>query len=151
MDLPEISARLEIQDLLARYTYAVDSQDWDVLDRTFTPDAAIDYTATGGISGSYAEAKAWLRATLPGPFASTMHMLGLPVIDLSDPTAGDSTPRAARVRAYLDNPMRMDDGHGGLKIVELGAVYHAELVRTADGWRITTLRQELRWDRGFTA
>lgn len=141
MELQEISDRLEIQDLLARYTYAVDAQDWEVLDRTFTPDADIDYTASGGIRASFPEARAWLAETLPGPFASTMHMLGLPVIDLD----GDR----AQVLVHLDNPMRMDDGRGGLKVVELGAVYHDELVRTPEGWRICSLRQELKWDRGF--
>lgn len=143
MDLQEISDRLEIQDLLARYTYAVDAQDWEVLDRTFTPDAAIDFSATGGIAGSFGEARAWLAETLPGPFASTMHMLGLPVIDLD----GDR----ATVTAYLDNPMRMRDGRGGERIVELGVVYRDELVRTPDGWRISALVQELKWERGLVS
>lgn len=142
MDSQEISDRLEIQDLLARYTYAVDTQDWDVLDATFTPDASIDYSGTGGITASsLAEAKQWLAETLPGPFASIMHNLGQMIVDLDGDTA--------TVKAYLDNPMRMHDGRGGTKLVELGAIYHNELVRTPDGWRVTALRQELKWDRGF--
>lgn len=142
MDLQEISDRLEIQDLLARYTYAVDTQDWDVLDRTFTPDARIDYSGTGGITAaSLKEAKDWLAETLPGPFASLMHNLGQMIIDLD----GDR----ASVKAALDNPMRMHDGKGGTKVVEIGAIYHLALTRTGDGWRVADLRQELKWDRGF--
>ena len=40
--LRELSDRLEIQDLLVDYSYAVDRRDWDSLDRIFTPDATIE-------------------------------------------------------------------------------------------------------------
>ncbi|MGR7003390.1 nuclear transport factor 2 family protein [Yinghuangia aomiensis] len=39
LSLQEISDRLEIQDLMVRYSHAVDTQQWDVLDTVFTPDA----------------------------------------------------------------------------------------------------------------
>ena len=39
MDLPEISDRTEIADVLTRYTRAIDTGDWDRLDTVFTPDA----------------------------------------------------------------------------------------------------------------
>ncbi|MCC6942176.1 MAG: nuclear transport factor 2 family protein, partial [Novosphingobium sp.] len=32
MTLQEISDRLEIQDLFARYSFAIDERDWDALD-----------------------------------------------------------------------------------------------------------------------
>ena len=32
MDLKEISDRLEIQDLMVSYCYAIDGSDWDALD-----------------------------------------------------------------------------------------------------------------------
>ena len=50
LDLQEISDRIEIQDLLSRYTDAIDRRDWDALDGVFTPDAFIDYTSVGGAS-----------------------------------------------------------------------------------------------------
>ena len=52
MSLQEISDRLEIQDLIARYSYALDRRDFDALDELFTPDAVLDYRATGAIRGS---------------------------------------------------------------------------------------------------
>ena len=61
MDLQEISDRLEIQDLFARYSFAIDERDWDALDTIFTPDAQIDYTETGGAKGSWAQIQAWRR------------------------------------------------------------------------------------------
>ncbi len=48
MSLQDISDRLEIQDLLVAYSYAIDGRDFDALDDVFTPDAFIDYTAMGG-------------------------------------------------------------------------------------------------------
>ena len=62
MDLQRISDRLEIEEVLTRYTRAIDTGAWDRLDTVFTADARIDYTQSGGIEGGYAEVKAWLAA-----------------------------------------------------------------------------------------
>ena len=75
MDLHEISDRLEIDVLLTRYTRAIDTGEWDRLDDVFTPDAQIDYTATGGIAAPYPEVKAWLAEMLP-IFPRRLHTLG---------------------------------------------------------------------------
>jgi len=48
LSLQEISDRLEIQDLFTAHSHAIDRRDWDALDRIFTPDAVIDYTAPTG-------------------------------------------------------------------------------------------------------
>ena len=47
MSIEEISDRLEIQDLFVRYTYALDTQDWDAFDDIFTPDATIAFFTPG--------------------------------------------------------------------------------------------------------
>ena len=44
LSLQEISDRIEIEDLLQRYTAAIDAKDWDLLGSVFTPDATLDYT-----------------------------------------------------------------------------------------------------------
>ena len=49
-DLQRLAARAEIDDLLTRYTLAVDSWDFEWLGEVFTPDAHIDYTGSGGIA-----------------------------------------------------------------------------------------------------
>lgn len=64
LSLQEISDRLEIQDLLSRYSYAIDDGDWDALDDVFMPDAVIDYSETGGAKGSVAQIKAWLPVAM---------------------------------------------------------------------------------------
>ena len=76
MDLQQISDRIEIQDVLTRYTRAIDEGQWDGLDTVFTPDAQIDYTESGGIAGSFPEAKKWLAETLPAFFTATLHTIG---------------------------------------------------------------------------
>ena len=64
-DLQAISDRIEIDDLITSYTRAVDTLDWQRFDTVFTPDATIDYTASGGIKGTRDEVRDWLAQTLP--------------------------------------------------------------------------------------
>jgi hypothetical protein len=54
----EISSRLEITDIYARYVHAADAQDFDTLDRSFLPETTFDWTSCGGGKMSYTEAKA---------------------------------------------------------------------------------------------
>ena len=46
--LQEISDRMEIQELLFRYSDYLDRQEWEKLAGVFTPDAQIDYSEMGG-------------------------------------------------------------------------------------------------------
>ena len=144
MDLQTLSDRAEISDVLTRYTRAIDTGEWDVLDTVFTPDAEIDYVESGGIAASYAEVKPWLAEMLPAFFPKRMHTLGQLDIRLD----GDD-PDTATCSAYFHNPMPMDDGQGGEKIVEFGGIYHHTLVRTADGWRSRHLHEQIVWKRGM--
>ena len=142
MDLQEISDRLEIVDVVTRYTRGIDTGEWDRLDTVFTPEAEIDYTESGGISAGYAEVKPWLAEVLPAFFPQRMHTIGQVEIAFD----GDD---AAHVTAYFDNPMPMDDGRGGSTIVEIGGLYHHDMVRTLDGWRSRRLHEQVIWKRGL--
>ncbi|MFA6298026.1 MAG: nuclear transport factor 2 family protein [Nocardioides sp.] len=141
MDLQTLSDRAEITDLLTRYTRAIDTGEWDWLDAVFAPDAQIDYTQSGGIAAAYPEVKPWLAEMLPAFFPKRMHTLGQLDIRID----GDE----ASCSAYFHNPMPMDDGAGGEKIVEFGGIYHHTLARTADGWRSVRLYEEVVWKRGI--
>ena len=141
MDLQEISDRAEISDVLTRYTRAIDSHEWDRLDSVFTPDARIDYTESGGIAGAYPEIKPWLAEVLPAFFRTMMHTLGQVEVALR----GDE----ADVTAYFHNPMTMDDGAGGEKVVEIGGLYRHTMTRTPDGWRSRELHEQVVWKRGL--
>ncbi|KQW47973.1 hypothetical protein ASC77_16380 [Nocardioides sp. Root1257] len=141
MDLQEISDRIEIENVVIRYTRGIDTGEWDRLDTVFTPDAQINYVESGGIEASYAEVKTWLAEVLPAFFPQRMHSLH----QLDIAIDGDE----ATCSAYFHNPMPMDDGQGGEKVVEFGGIYHHVLVRTPDGWRSRKLHEEIVWKRGM--
>jgi len=134
MPLQEMSDRLEIQDLFARYSFAIDERDWDALDQVFTPDARIDYSETGGAKGGFAEIKAWLPLALER-FPVFQHMVATTRLDLDGDTATS--------RTILFNPMVHRDVAGAEQVFFIGLWYRDRLVRTANGWRIAERYEEM--------
>jgi hypothetical protein len=104
----ELSDRLQINDLLIRYTRAIDTKDWALLDTCFTPDAHVDYTSAGGVAGDYPKVRAWLEKAL-APFPMTVHALANSIVEI------DGDRATART---------------------VGAFYNDKLVWTDDGWKI---------------
>lgn len=143
MDLAELVDRAEITDALTRYTRAVDEGDFDRLDTVFTPDAHIDYTESGGVADTFAVVKPWLAANLPAFSRHRLHTIGQVEF------AFDAERRTCEVVAYFDNPMRVDDGKGGERVVEVGGLYRHSFVRTPHGWRSERLHEQVVWTRGF--
>ena len=133
MTLQEISDRMEIQDLLVAYTYAIDSRDWDALDDVFTPDAWIDYTVMGGPAGNLVDTKAFLADTM-GMFRSFQHMVATSKVEID----GD----VAHVKTICHNPMVMSLGEEKVQVFTCGLWYVDEMVRTPQGWRITKRVEE---------
>jgi len=133
LSLQQISDRIEINDLLIRYTRAIDQKDWELLDTVFTPDAEVDYVASGGIKGRYPEVRAWLAKVL-ALFPVTVHYVTNSEVTLE----GDRA--AARTAVY--NPMFLENSDGSLHHFAVGAYYVDELVRTGAGWRIAKRREE---------
>ena len=127
LSLQEISDRIEIHDLLVRYSHAIDTRDFDALDQVFTPDAFIDYSAMGGAKGSLPEIKAFLREAM-GRFAGFQHLIANSMVELR----GDR----ATGRTMCHNPMVLARPDGATHTFYCGLWYLDELVRTAEGWRI---------------
>src|SRR6185369_15928828 len=132
MDVQALSDIIEIQKLLTRYVFAIDDKDVDRLDQVFTPDAAIDYTAAGGVKGSLSQIKPWLRESL-GRYPKTQHLIGLPDIVVDGDTA--------RSRVMLINPMQCGPELRN-EVFLCGCVYNDRLIRTSKGWRITHRTEE---------
>ncbi len=86
LSLEEISDRLEIQQLLVDYSTAIDTRQFDDLDRVFTEDAYIDYRAMGGIDGRFPDVKAWLAQVLPN-FPAYSHLIGNFDVQITGDTA----------------------------------------------------------------
>lgn len=129
--LEELSDRLEIQDLMTAYSYAIDFHRFDDLDVLFTPDAQLDFTATGGVAGPLPEVKQWLASVLVN-FGGHQHLMAPSAVELD----GD----AATARTLCHNPMWFADASAPPMFV--GIWYHDALARTADGWRITSRVQQ---------
>ena len=61
----QISDRLEIQEIVTGYGYAVDNQDWELWDQIFTEDAVIDYTDVSDHRDGREATKQWLMMMRP--------------------------------------------------------------------------------------
>ncbi|MFI7420802.1 nuclear transport factor 2 family protein [Nonomuraea sp. NPDC049684] len=139
MDVQEIADRLEITDLLARYSRAVDSGEWDLLDEVFSPEAVIDYRSAGGIRGGPAEVKSWLAEVLTH-WPGRLHLIGAARIVLTGDEARISAPFTDTLAPTRD--MAAADTKGFL---HGGGWYHHRMLRTSDGWRSQELVEEQCW------
>lgn len=130
----EISDRLEITDVMLRYSHAVDTKNWDAYRDVFTEDAVIDYTVFGGPRGSVDDQVAFLSAAM-GAFGNFQHMIGPPLLEIN----GDE----ATGRTICYNPMEFT-GPKGTDVFVCGLWYVDKLRRTADGWKISERIEESR-------
>jgi hypothetical protein len=133
MTLQEISDRMEINDLMVAYCYAVDTRNYDALDEVFTEDAVIDYSEMVGIKGNPTEIKAFLKEGL-APISAFQHIISTSQIKLD----GDR----ASGRTICTNPMVIREGQ---HLLAFGLWYRDEFVRTAKGWRISSRYEEFSW------
>ena len=123
----------EIKALLYRYARAVDTKDWELYRSVFTDDAHIDYSSAGAAAGPRDEVIDWLAAGF-GAIPWTMHY----ITNIEADITGDT----ATVRAMFYNPMHLP---GMAEPSACGGYYHHQLVRTADGWRSRSLREDNLW------
>jgi hypothetical protein len=138
MDLDELSHRLEIQDLLARYCHALDRQDWTAFRKLFAENAQLDFTAFGGPTGDVEALIAFLQPILAG-LASSHHAISTITIELAP--AG----RSAKVRSAAQVAMTMALADASEHTSFSGLWYEDVLERTAEGWRIRTRTQVKAW------
>ena len=139
LSLQEISDRLELQDLVVRYSTSVDRRDWDLYESLFTADAIIDYTQVGGVRGGPHEVAQWLAQVMP-TFAAYQHLVSNVELTID----GD----AATGRAMLFNPMGCQTANG-VQVALIGLWYNDRFRRTEDGWRFTERVEELSWQRDW--
>ncbi|MBW2427132.1 MAG: nuclear transport factor 2 family protein [Deltaproteobacteria bacterium] len=134
LTLQEISDRLEIQDLIHRYSQIIDTKDFDALrDEVFTEDAFIDYGAFGGSVGNLEETIAFLHKAFD-MFPNSQHLNANHQIVLD----GDR----ATGRIMCLNPQEMEiEGKENL-IFFCGLWYVDEYRRTEKGWRISRRAEE---------
>ncbi|MFC9441044.1 nuclear transport factor 2 family protein [Nocardia sp. NPDC057030] len=133
LSLQEISDRLEIQDLMVRYSHAVDTAQWELLDDIFTEDAHIDYSAMGGAVGDVAATKKFLAAMLPN-FPAFQHLISNSSITVDGDTATG--------RTMCHNPMLLSGGDGPPSLMLCGLWYLDTFARVDGQWRIARRVEE---------
>jgi SnoaL-like domain len=136
LSLQELSDRMELNDLIVRYSTAVDRRDWDLYETLFTDDATIDYTEAGGIRGDRVTVRNWLAEVMPN-FPGFQHMISNSEITLAGDTASG--------RTMLFNPMVLSKPDGGTHVAFVGLWYNDNFVRTADGWKFSSRYEEVSW------
>jgi 3-phenylpropionate/cinnamic acid dioxygenase small subunit len=132
-----ISDRLEIEDLLVRYCYAVDDRNWNAYRNLFTEDAVVDDTVTGGVRSGVEEHIVYLTRAL-SKIRISQHALSTVLVEI------ESADRA-RTRAHCSCPMVVDLGGGKTQVFFQGLWYRNQLVRTASGWKVRELLEEGYW------
>jgi ketosteroid isomerase-like protein len=127
MSLEKISDRMETQDLLVAYSFAMEAHDWDALDDVFTDDATIDYRELHGMRGDVAATKRFMAAASRRPGGSQY------VVATSKVTIDGDT---AIGRAIGHHPVVLDRDDGTTHVFFCGIWYDDRFVRTGEGWRI---------------
>ncbi|MBO0855641.1 MAG: nuclear transport factor 2 family protein [Nocardia sp.] len=133
LSLQQISDRLEIEDLMVRYSHAVDTHQWDLLDDMFTEDAYIDYSAMGGAAGDLAQIKEFLSTVLPN-FLAFQHLISNSSITVD----GDR----ATARTMCHNPMLVGETGGDQNLMLCGLWYLDTFARVDGTWKIARRVEE---------
>lgn len=137
LTLEEVSDRLEIEDVLVRYCYAVDDRNWDGYRKVFTTDAVIDDTITGGVRSGVEEHVEFMKKAL-SKIKISQHAISTILFDIK----GDE----AKLRTHCSCPMVVDLGAGKTQVFFQGLWYWHRLVRMQDEWKIKELVEEGYWN-----
>lgn len=123
----EISDRLEIEQLLVRYCYAIDDRDWDAYRAVYTEDAVID-DVSAGPGNSVDEMVGFLSGALER-VKLIQHAISTTAIELDGDTAS--------ARTVCHCPVVLDRGDGETEMFFQGLWYLDDLARTPEGWKIS--------------
>lgn len=103
--IEELQARAAIYDTMVRYATVTSIRDWDRWLECFTPDATCDYTSSGGVAGTAAEARAWLEPTMAGFDALQFIVSNVTYCFMDDGRCGTRAEFQTVMRLPGDKPM----------------------------------------------
>ena len=142
MDLTELSDRMEITEVYARYVHAVDRADYPTLDeRVFTSDATFDYSDAAGPVLTWSELQG-IDMFGGNGFENIFHITSNLVIDF------DESGERANCVSKTFNPWAKTE-NGATRILQVHGTYHDVVVKTGRGWRISSRRWEEDWVSGW--
>jgi SnoaL-like domain len=119
--------RQDIGDVLVRYATGIDRRDWPLFRTVFADDCELDYGQIGVWHG--VDAVTGFMEQAHAMAGHTLHRITNRVVSVT----GDS----AVARSYVDGLIMAADGQSGVSAI---GFYDDDLLRTADGWRITRRR-----------
>ena len=138
-DLRQLTDRQEIADLCVRYTFALDTRDWALLESCFTGTPA--FVHPGGRLEGFEAILARSKGALESLDAS-QHLLGNVVAEV----VGDT----ARSTCYFQAQHVRTGTAGGDTYIIAGS-YADTLARTPSGWKIAERVQVYLWRQGNRA
>lgn len=128
----DLAERHQAAELIIRYGSSLDERDWARLSTCFVPEVTSVLAGGPPIEG-YADLEAAVSTAL-GVYTATHHHIAGVEVDLDGDTG---TLRANLIAHHLQD---------GPPFV-VGGVYREELVRTAEGWRISHHQLDALWMR----
>jgi SnoaL-like domain len=133
ISLAEAAARMEILALFARYCRAVDTNDYSLFTDVFTEEIEADYTSVGVYDNDRElvfhrrdDLVTWFNKTMAGIGEGLTHFMTNHLIEM------DGDQATVTVYNHVLN-------------VAMGGVYHCRAVSTPEGWRLSSLRFEVRY------
>lgn len=129
----------EIQQVLMKYSIAIDSRHLNLFHQVFSPDAMIDLAGTGQFS---VEQYIGLSGQVLEQLEVTQHFLSPAVIDVQGNTA--------RSRCYF-MAQHGRNSEAPAPFLMIGGTYDDELARLENGWRITRRVGTATWIDGNVA
>jgi 3-phenylpropionate/cinnamic acid dioxygenase small subunit len=137
--LQDLLDRAEIADLLNGYAYGIDQRDWSRYRSVFTDQIWVDLGWAG--VNEQIPADNWVLSSVKplGACDATQHRMTNIDIELN----GDRAVLRAQMTA---RHVLVTDGVSEMQTV--GGYYEHDVVRTAQGWRISKLRLVITWEEG---
>ena len=134
----EIADKQHILELQNRYSYSIDSGQYDNLDAMFTPDATYNF-----VTGSTYNIEA-LKKTIQDalqPLTTSQHINANQWAEIE----GDRATARCYFTVHMHKEGLVDGEH-----FEMGGRYDDELLRTPDGWRFSKRTITILWSEGNT-
>ena len=134
--MPEHTDHWDVLQTIHRYAQAIDDRDWELMDSVFTEDAK---ALSGHFSLDGRSVIVDLIRSFIATYGFTQHAMHNALVSID----GDSARATLGFRAFHQggpaNPAAAYESMGE---------YHADLLWTADGWRVAHWREEARGEIG---
>ena len=130
LTIEDLLTREEIRDTLNAYSQGLDQRNWELFDRVWTPDATFEAPDEGIDTLPASELKARLISRNDPDRLSGQHLLNNTHFQID----GD---RARTITEVTWVTLQTTDKPNILFEVRAGGLYVDDLVRTAEGWRIS--------------